>query len=132
MGSRITPADNRVLVIFKSGSIAGNPIAVDGAEAGSKNPVGPKLAVKVKPKGESTYVVAPAPPVTSDPAPEMAIGYSVRRGHGGGKFKTVIPKRRKLVKTMMYHSIKDFVKSFFRPLPPELHNRRTPNSQDLA
>lgn len=37
------------------------------------------------------------------------------------KVATVIPARRKLVKTMMYHSVKDFLKSLFFPSPETQH-----------
>uniref|UniRef100_A0A9I9CC26 Uncharacterized protein n=1 Tax=Cucumis melo TaxID=3656 RepID=A0A9I9CC26_CUCME len=45
--------------------------------------------------------------------------------------KSVIPKQRKLVKTMIYHSLKDFLISLFRPLSEIIHNRRKPISEDL-
>ncbi|KAE8647204.1 hypothetical protein Csa_019006, partial [Cucumis sativus] len=46
----------------------------------------------------------------SNPAVQMTMGYK----GGCRKMISVIPKQRKLVKTMMYHSIKCFIISFFR------------------
>lgn len=51
------------------------------------------------------------------PSSNRAVQVTIGNRIGGGKMKSVIPKKRKLVKTMMYHSIKNFVKSFFCPPP---------------
>lgn len=67
-------------------------------------------AVKGRPEGESMDVVVAE---ASNRAVPMAVGYKV----GGAKMGSVIPMKRKLVKTMMYHSIKDFVISLFRTPP---------------
>lgn len=61
------------------------------------------MAVEVGPKEESMAIVSPAV--------RMAIGNRA----GAGKMRSLIPKKRMLVKTMMYHSIKGFVKSLFFP-----------------
>ncbi|KAE8647260.1 hypothetical protein Csa_018328, partial [Cucumis sativus] len=53
----------------------------------------------------------------------------IRDRVGGRKIKSVIPKQRKLVKTMIYHSLKDFLISLFRP-SSDIHNRPKPISKD--
>ncbi|CAK9313560.1 unnamed protein product [Citrullus colocynthis] len=123
MGARISPEDNRVSLLLKPQPFADKipsipilaPTAVDVPEVGGKKfPVNlmtqSEPAVKGRPEGESMDVVVAE---ASNRAVPMAVGYKV----GGAKMGSVIPMKRKLVKTMMYHSIKDFVISFFRKPP---------------
>ncbi|KAG6602132.1 hypothetical protein SDJN03_07365, partial [Cucurbita argyrosperma subsp. sororia] len=72
-------------------------------------------------KAKSVLPLIAETAVTSTGTLTDSHGYRV----GIGKGKSVIPKRRKLVKTMMYHCIKNFLKSLFRR-PPETHNRPKP------
>ncbi|CAK9313559.1 unnamed protein product [Citrullus colocynthis] len=124
MGSRISPEDNRVPLLLKPQQIADKlspipiPTAGDVPEVERKTfpanlSTGSELGVRVRPRGELMDVVEPAVAEASNRAVQMAIGYRA----GGGKMRSVIPKKRKLVKTMMYHSIKDFVISLFRTPP---------------
>ncbi|TYK18680.1 hypothetical protein E5676_scaffold481G00190 [Cucumis melo var. makuwa] len=54
----------------------------------------------------------PVVPEKAQTALEPAIVY-----RGAGNMKSVIPKKRKLVKRMMYDCIKEWIKSLFRPTP---------------
>ena len=69
-------------------------------------------------KAQSVLPLIPATPETAVTSTN-SLGYRA----GVGKGKSVIPKKRKLVKTMMYHCIKDFLKTLFRR-SPKTHRRR--------
>ncbi|KAG6602131.1 hypothetical protein SDJN03_07364, partial [Cucurbita argyrosperma subsp. sororia] len=75
-------------------------------------------------KAQSVLPLTPATPETAVTSTN-SLGYRA----GVGKVKSVIPKKRKLVKTMMYHCIKNFIKSLFRR-PPKTHNRPKPITDD--
>lgn len=64
-----------------------------------------ELELEVGPNEESMAMVAPA------------VQMAFWNRPGGGKIRSGIPKNRKLVKTMMYYSIMNFVKSLFFPPP---------------
>ncbi|KGN47677.1 hypothetical protein Csa_018325 [Cucumis sativus] len=70
---------------------------------------GSELGMRVRPEGESMAVVEAVTVEASDRVVQMAMGYKT----GGPKMKSVIPMKRKLVKRMMYESIKNFVISRF-------------------
>lgn len=77
-------------------------------------PENDRVLLKPEPIADGTEL-APNNPVMIS---EMAVTANGAIGsRAGGKVKSVIPKRRILVKTMIYNFIKDFIISLFRPPP---------------
>lgn len=118
MRTRVSPEENPLFLLLKPQPIAHkiSPIqpAVHVSELIPKKiPANLKTGSKpvMEPTPEDVVAPSPAEVETLNPAAQTAIGYRV----DGGKMKSVIPKRRRLVKTMIYHSIKEFIKSLFLP-----------------
>ncbi|KAG6602134.1 hypothetical protein SDJN03_07367, partial [Cucurbita argyrosperma subsp. sororia] len=125
MRFRVSPDDNRELP--EQNPTAHHPPSVNGNHLPPIDPVKSEIATLTKlaipyqicdGKAKSVLPLIPAKPDTA-----VTSTNSVEYRAGIGKVKSVIPKKRKLVKTMMYHCIKDFLKSLFRP-PPKTHRRR--------